>query len=48
VYISIHSGPDSGNRKTGKPDFLGEDEIIRGVRERPRPTAGKISPGVYE
>jgi hypothetical protein len=28
--------------------FLGEDEIIRGVRERPGPAVREISSGVYE
>ena len=28
--------------------MLGEDEIIRGVRERPGPPVRKTSPGVYE
>jgi len=28
--------------------FLGENEIIRGVRERPGPAVREISSGVYE
>lgn len=28
--------------------FLGEDEIIRGERERPAPPTRKTSPGIYE
>jgi hypothetical protein len=28
--------------------FLGEDEIVRGLRERPGPPVREISPGVYE
>jgi hypothetical protein len=28
--------------------FLGEDEIIRGERERPGPPVRVVSPGVYE
>jgi len=28
--------------------FLGEDEIIRGVREKPGPAVREISSGVYE
>jgi hypothetical protein len=28
--------------------FLGEDEIIRGVRERSGPAVGEISSGVYK
>ncbi len=28
--------------------FLGENEIIHGVRERPGPAIGEISSGVYE
>jgi hypothetical protein len=28
--------------------FLGEDEILRGVRERPGPPVRETSPGVYE
>ena len=29
-------------------EFLGEDEIIRGVRERPGPPVVETTPGVYE
>jgi hypothetical protein len=29
-------------------NFLGEDEILRGVRERPGPPVRETSPGVYE
>ena len=28
--------------------FLGEDEIIRGIKERPGPPVRETSPGVYE
>jgi hypothetical protein len=29
-------------------NFVGEDEILRGVRERPGPPVRETSPGVYE
>ena len=37
-----------GSHGTMMADFVAEDEIMRGLRERPGPPVRETSPGVYE